>query len=77
VGEASAEMKISDSVTGEVLGAFADRRVGKKRLDADSFDSWDDVKQTLEYWTDLARYRLYQERHAKDGQARNCVPPES
>jgi hypothetical protein len=34
VVEASIEMKISDALTGEVLGASADRRVGKKRLDA-------------------------------------------
>lgn len=58
VGDASVEMKISDSVTGEVLAAAVDRRVGKKRLDSSSFDSWDDVHKMLAYWVDLARYRL-------------------
>ncbi len=58
VGEASVEAKILDAQTGEVLAASADRRVGKKRLDADSFNSWDDVNKTLEYWAELARYRL-------------------
>jgi hypothetical protein len=70
VGDASLEMKISDAETGEVLGASADRRVGKKRLDTDSFDSWDDVHKALAYWVELARYRLCQERHAQ-----SCVPP--
>jgi len=70
VGDASLEMKISDSETKEVLAATADRRVGKKRLDADSFDSWDDVHKMLEYWVATGRYRLCKERQAQD-----CVPP--
>ncbi|SLM48688.1 putative Lipoprotein [Nitrospira japonica] len=70
VGDASLELKLSDSQTGEVLAASADRRVGNKRLDADSFDSWDDVHKALAYWVEKARYRLCQERHAQ-----NCVPP--
>lgn len=70
VGDASLEMKISDAETGEVLAASADRRVGKKRLDADSFDSWDDVHKALIYWVELGRYRLCEERHAQ-----NCVAP--
>ena len=70
VGDASVEMKISDAQTGEVLGASADRRVGKKRLDADSFDSWDDVYKTLEFWTEMVRFRLCQERGGT-----NCVAP--
>ncbi|BFU96221.1 MAG: putative Lipoprotein [Nitrospira sp.] len=71
VGDASLELKLSDSQTGEVLGASADRRVGKKRLDADSFDSWDDVHKALAYWVKKARYRLCQER-----QAQNCASPD-
>ncbi len=70
VGEASVEMKISDSVTGEVLAATADRRVGNKRLDASSFDSWDDVHKMLAYWVDKTRYRLCQARRAP-----GCVTP--
>jgi hypothetical protein len=70
VGDASIEAKISDSESGEVLGATADRRVGNKRLDADSFDSWDDVHKALEYWAEKGRYRLCKERQAQD-----CVPP--
>jgi len=70
VGDASIEMKISDSETREVLAATADRRVGNKRLDADSFDSWDDVHKMLEHWVATGRYRLCKERHAED-----CVAP--
>jgi Protein of unknown function (DUF3313) len=70
VGDVSVEMKISDAQTGEVLGASIDRRVGKKRLDSDSFDSWDDVHKALAFWVQQARYRLCQARHDQ-----HCAPP--
>ena len=70
VGDVSLEMKITDSMTGEILGAAVDRRVGKKRLDADSFDSWDDVHKALAYWAEKTRYRLCKER-----QDSNCIAP--
>jgi len=75
VGDASLEVKLSDSMTKEVLGATADRRVGNKRLDADSFDSWDDVHKALIYWSEKVRFRLCEERHAKGIQDHPCVPP--
>ncbi|MFM8552241.1 MAG: DUF3313 domain-containing protein [Nitrospiraceae bacterium] len=71
VGEISGEIKFLDSTSGEVLGASADRRVGKKRIDADSFDSWDDVNKAMEVWAETIRYRLCQQRGAP-----NCVKPE-
>lgn len=70
VGEASIEGKILDAQTGEVFGASTDRRVGKRHLDAHSFDSWDDVHQTLAFWAEQLRYRLCQERGGS-----NCTPP--
>jgi hypothetical protein len=70
VGEVSAEIKFSDAETGEVFGASADRRVGGKRLDADSFDSWDDVYKGMEYWTEKIRFRLCEQRGGD-----NCVKP--
>lgn len=70
VGEVSVEMKISDAQSGEVLAASVDRRVGKKRLDSDSFDSWDDVHKALAYWAELTRYRMCEARHAE-----GCVKP--
>jgi len=75
VGDASIEVKVSDSMTQEILGASADRRVGNKRLDADSFDSWDDVHKALIYWSEKIRYRFCQERHAKGMQDQPCEPP--
>jgi hypothetical protein len=72
VGDASIEGKISDARAGEILGAGADRRVGNKRLDADSFDSWDDVYKTLAIWADMVRYRLCSERGGTD-----CVKPKT
>jgi hypothetical protein len=72
VGEASIEMKISDSETGEILAASADRRVGKRHLDSKSFDSWDDVHKTLAFWAEQLRYRLCKER----GES-TCVAPEA
>lgn len=70
VGDVSVEMKIADAQTGEVLAGVADRRIGKKRLDADSFDSWDDVHKALEYWAELGRFRLCKQRGDQ-----NCVAP--
>jgi hypothetical protein len=72
VGEASIEMKILDAQTGEILGASADRRVGKRHLDASSFDSWDDVHKTLAFWAEQVRFRLCQERGAS-----NCIQPKA
>ena len=70
VGDASIEVKIADARTGQILGAGADRREGKKRLDADAFDSWDDVFKTLVIWSDMVRYRLCSERGGT-----HCVKP--
>lgn len=72
VGEASIEGKISDAQTGEILGASADRRVGKRHLDSKSFDSWDDVHKTLAFWAEQVRYRLCKER---ERDIALCIPP--
>jgi hypothetical protein len=42
-GEAVIEAKVMDAQTGEVLRAIVDRRVGTKRLHAESFNTWSDV----------------------------------
>jgi hypothetical protein len=72
-GEASVEWKVLDSRTGEVFAAGVDRRVGKKKLEADSFNSWADVYDALKYWAEQARYRLCQER----GQRTDCLKPKA
>lgn len=65
-GEAVIEAKVMDSQTGEVLRAGVDRRVGKKRLSAESFNSWADVYESLRYWAENGRYQLCQARRAPD-----------
>ena len=65
-GEAVIEAKVTDSQTGEVLRAGVDRRVGKKRLSAESFDSWADVYESLRYWAENGRYQLCKARREQD-----------
>jgi len=72
-GEAAIEAKLTDAQTGEVLGASVDRRVGKKKLDAESFNSWADVYEAMRYWSEQARYRLCSER----GQSADCPKPKA
>lgn len=70
VGEARIEAKPTDSETGEVLAAVVDRRVGGKTLTAESFNSWGDVHDSMDFWATLAKFRLCQERGGT-----NCVNP--
>jgi len=65
-GEAVIEAKVTDSQTGEVLRAGVDRRVGGKKLSAESFNSWADVYESLRYWAENGRYQLCKARHAPD-----------
>jgi hypothetical protein len=58
-GDITAEFTIHDAQTGELLVVGADRRVGGQKLfDNHVITSWSDVKSSLEFWTDLATYRL-------------------
>ena len=58
VGEASIEYMIRDAASGELLAAGADRRVGGDALSTEYLNSWGDVKNALDYWTDAAVYRV-------------------
>lgn len=69
VGEASAEFKITDAQTGELLGAGVDRRAGGKTLEK-GFSRWADVEGAFQYWAERVRYRLCKERGGA-----NCVAP--
>ena len=60
VGAASGEVEVSDSQSGEVLLAAADRRVGTKTL-AGSSDPWSDVDEALVVWADRLIVRLQAE----------------
>ena len=61
VGEATTEVKATDAMTGELLGAAADRRVGGKHPEA-IVDTWHDANAALEYWAKRFRYFLCMER---------------
>jgi len=57
VGEAQVEVKVSESMTGKVVAAAVDRRVGGKTL-AKGTDSWADVKHAMDYWALQIGYRV-------------------
>jgi len=69
VGKASAEVKITDAQTGELLAAAVDRRAGSKNIKG-SLNTWNDVEEAYKYWANQLRYRLCQWRGRTD-----CVPP--
>lgn len=71
VGEASAEVRVTDGESGALVGAAVDRRVGGKSITG-STDSWDDVRQAYRYWAERLRYRLCTEADRAD-----CTPPEA
>ena len=71
-GAASIEGKLIDGEAGEVLAAAVDRRVGGRFLDAEVFDSWNDVHGALKYWSQMTRFRLCQLRKQT-----TCVSPRS
>jgi hypothetical protein len=72
-GEVTAEFTITDAVTGELLEVGVDRRVGGQNLlDREAFNSWGDVKNSLNYWADSSAYRLCSTRGDAD-----CVEPKA
>ena len=56
VGEAAFEGKITDAISGELLGAAVDRRVGGKSIK--NFDDWKDVKAASDLWAKNLAFRL-------------------
>ncbi len=57
VGKASIEGEMTDSQTGELLGAMVDRRAGS-RMPQRHDNSWHDVEQAFRFWSDRFAYRL-------------------
>jgi hypothetical protein len=57
VGEASGELEVTDSVTGRVVAAGVDRRVGQRSLRG-VFSRWSDVEAAWDAWAELVRARL-------------------
>lgn len=72
-GEITIEFSVHDSLTGELLFAGTDRRVGGQNLfDKEAFNSWGDVQNSLEFWTDQSTYQLCLARRGS-----NCSPPKA
>jgi Protein of unknown function (DUF3313) len=69
VGEITCEFKITDAMTGELLGAAMDRRVGGKDVKG-VFDTWHNADAALKYWAQRTRYALCMGRGGTD-----CVKP--
>ena len=57
VGRASIEGEMTDSQTGELLGAMVDRRAGS-RMPQTHDNPWHDVEQAFRFWSDRFAYRL-------------------
>jgi len=60
VGSATAEAKITDSVTGELLAAFADKRFGGGSLTAAAQWQWGDAENAMDAWAEQADTKLTQ-----------------
>ena len=69
-GQASIEVKITDGLTGALLYAAVDRRVGQRTMSSTTSRTAD-VEEIMWYWGDLARYRLCTLRGGE-----KCIRPE-
>ena len=70
VGQASIEVKITDELTGKLLYAAVDRRVGQRTMSSTTSRTAD-VEEIMWYYGDLARYRLCTLRGVE-----KCIRPE-
>jgi len=69
VGEITAEIKFTDAMTGELLGAALDERVGDKSPQG-IIDTWYNADEALKYWAKRVRFVLCTARGGS-----NCVKP--
>jgi hypothetical protein len=69
VGEITAEMKITDATSGELLGAALDKRYGGKKL-TQLWSSWYNADDALQYWAKRLSFFLCDLRGGA-----NCVEP--
>ncbi|MGH7934065.1 MAG: DUF3313 domain-containing protein [Candidatus Binataceae bacterium] len=58
VGSAQGEAKLNDSVSGELLAAWADKRVGGASLKNVDVFTWGDANNAMNYWADGLGKRL-------------------
>jgi hypothetical protein len=70
-GEITIEFTVHDAQTGALLLAGTDRRVGGQNLfTKEVLNTWGDVQNSLEFWTEQSAYQLCVAR-----QGTNCVQP--
>jgi len=72
VGEAQVEVKVTDALTGQLLAAGIDHRVGGKTLDASMMTSWGDVETMMRLWAGHGTYNLCRLQNRTD-----CVQPKA
>ncbi|HTY55526.1 MAG TPA: DUF3313 domain-containing protein [Candidatus Binataceae bacterium] len=58
VGSAEAEMKLTDSVTGELLAAALDKRAGGAGIKNATSFKWGDAQNVMDYWAAKINSRL-------------------
>ena len=72
-GEITIEFTVHDAQKGDLLLAGTDRRVGGQNLfNKEVFNSWGDVQNSLEFWTEQSAYQLCVARRGT-----NCVQPKA
>jgi len=72
-GEITMEFTVHDAETGALLLAGTDRRVGGQNLfTKEVFNSWGDVQNSIDFWTEQSTYQLCVAR-----QGTNCVQPKA
>lgn len=60
VGSAEAEMKATDSTTGEMLGGAVDQRAGGMGIKGAASFQWGDAENAMDYWAQKITSRLLQ-----------------
>ena len=60
VGSAEAEMKLTDSVSGELLVAALDKRAGGGGIQGATSFKWGDAQNAMDYWAEKITNRLLQ-----------------
>ena len=68
-GAISVESRNTDAMTGQLIAAAMDRRVGSKNI-YKSWETWADINDALEYWAGLQRYHMCLNRGEAD-----CAKP--
>ena len=72
-GEITIEFTVHDAQTGVLLFTGTDRRVGGQNLfNREVFNSWGDVQNSFEYWTEQSTYQLCLARRGT-----SCVQPKA